>query len=116
MISLRDHLCSRHGFGWFVALSALFLAGCEEEAVPEIPVRPVISMMIGDVERFRNDTYPGRAKATQEVNVSFEVSGKMVERRVDVRFWQGWRPRRPVKRSRPMNWWRGLACAPSPEI
>jgi RND family efflux transporter MFP subunit len=84
MIWLRDHLCSRHGFGWFVALSALFIAGCEEEAVPEIPIRPVISMMVGDVERFRTDIYPGRAKATQEVNVSFEVSGKMVERRVDV--------------------------------
>ncbi len=41
-------------------------------------------MVVGDLERFRTDTYPGRAKATQEVNVSFEVSGKMVERRVKV--------------------------------
>ncbi len=41
-------------------------------------------MVIGDVERFRLDTYPGRAQATQEVNIAFEVSGKMVERRADV--------------------------------
>ena len=84
MNSLRDILRSKRAVTWCVAALALGLAGCEEEAAPEIPVRPVISMVVGDVERFRTDTYPGRAKATQEVNVSFEVSGKMVERRVDV--------------------------------
>ncbi len=66
------------------ATASLFLVGCEEAPPPEVPVRPVISMIVGDAERFRTDVYPGRAKATQEVNVAFEVSGKMIERRVDV--------------------------------
>lgn len=71
---------------FFVAVAAtLVLSGCDEqEAAPEIPIRPVISMVIGDVERFRTDVYPGRAEATQEVNISFQVSGRMVERPVDV--------------------------------
>lgn len=81
---LREIPRSGRGVAWCMAVLALGLAACEDEAAPEIPVRPVISMVVGDVERFRADTYPGRAKATQEVNVSFEVSGKMVERRVDV--------------------------------
>ncbi len=66
-------------------LSAAVLAGCEESAPPpEIPIRPVVTMVVGDVERLRTDVYPGRAKATQEVNVSFEVSGKLMERRANV--------------------------------
>lgn len=40
-------------------------------------------MVVGDVERLRQDTYPGRAKATQEVNIAFEVSGQLSERPVD---------------------------------
>ncbi len=84
MISLRNIRLSRLAVACCVSVSTLVLAGCEEEVAPEIPVRPVISMMVGDVEHFRARTFPGRAKATQEVNVSFEVSGKMVERRANV--------------------------------
>ncbi|MGI9412287.1 MAG: efflux RND transporter periplasmic adaptor subunit, partial [Hyphomicrobiales bacterium] len=62
----------------------MVLSGCDEAPPPEVPVRPVVSMIVGDAERFRTDVYPGRAKATQEINVAFEVSGKMVERRVSV--------------------------------
>ena len=68
-------------------LSALLLSGCWEEedtGSAEEPVRPVLSMVVGDVERFRTDSYPGRAKAVREVNVSFEVSGRMTTRPVDV--------------------------------
>jgi len=66
-----------------LAVSCLVLAGCEEQIPAEAPVRPVISMVVGDVESFRSETYPGRATATQEINVSFEVSGKMIERRAN---------------------------------
>ncbi len=62
-----------------VAIPVVCLAGCETEAPPEAPVRPVISMVVLDVEAFRKDTYPGRAKATQEVNLAFEVSGQLLE-------------------------------------
>lgn len=62
-----------------VAIPVVCVAGCETEAPPEAPVRPVISMVVLDVEAFRKDTYPGRAKATQEVNLAFEVSGQLLE-------------------------------------
>ena len=84
MIPSYEFQRSRRAVAWCVAASALILVSCEDEAVPEIPDRPVISMVVGDLERIRADTYPGRAKATQEVNVSFEVSGKLIERRVKV--------------------------------
>ena len=69
-----------------VTLVAISLTACEEEVVAsrEKPIRPVVSMVIGDTERMRTDTYPGRAKAIREVNIGFEVSGKVLERRIDV--------------------------------
>ncbi|MDH3580637.1 MAG: efflux RND transporter periplasmic adaptor subunit [Hyphomicrobiales bacterium] len=84
MISLQDNRCLGPVLALCMAASALFLAGCEEKVAPEKPIRPVVSMVVGDIERIRTDVYPGRAKATQEVNISFEVSGKMTERRVNV--------------------------------
>lgn len=84
MITLHEILRSGRAIACCVAVSVLVLAGCEEKAPPENPVRPVISMVVGDIERIRTDVYPGRAKATQEVNVSFEVSGKMTKRQVNV--------------------------------
>jgi RND family efflux transporter MFP subunit len=84
MITLQEILPSQRTAALCMAIAALFLAGCEEKAPPEKPIRPVISMVVGDIERIRTDVYPGRAKATQEVNISFEVSGKVLERRVNV--------------------------------
>lgn len=69
-----------------MAIVATLLSACWEEEVSnaEPVVRPVLSIVVGDVERMRTDSYPGRAKAVREVNVSFEVSGRMVTRPVDV--------------------------------
>ena len=62
------------------------LSGCgeDQEAEKEPVIRPVLSMVVGDIERFRTGTYPGRARATQEVDIAFEVPGKLVERSADV--------------------------------
>ena len=59
------------------------LAGCGDEAPPD-PVRPVISMKVADAAGFGERTFPGRAKATAEINVAFEVPGRLIERPVDV--------------------------------
>lgn len=67
-----------------VAVFLVALTGCDEPAAPEAQVRPVNSIVVGAVERFRKGTFPGRAKATQEINVAFEVSGKLQKRHVDV--------------------------------
>ena len=41
-------------------------------------------MKVGDTTTFTGGSYPGRAKATQEVNLSFRVSGPLIEFPVEV--------------------------------
>lgn len=72
----------------FVAALALLiapvLAGCEQE--PETKkevVRPVRAIQIGETLR-GSRWFPGRAKAAQEVDLAFEVPGKLVERPINV--------------------------------
>jgi RND family efflux transporter MFP subunit len=67
--------------GW---LAPLALAACGGEEAPPPRPRPVLSMKVGDAAGIENRRWPGRAKATQEVNMAFEVSGRMIERPVDV--------------------------------
>jgi RND family efflux transporter MFP subunit len=60
------------------------LAGCGEEPVPEPPVRPVLSVRVGDPEELGGRRFVGQARAAQEVDAAFEVPGRLVERPVDV--------------------------------
>jgi len=63
----------------------MILAGCAApQAPPEQIVRPVISITVADAATFSQSTLPGRAKATQEANLAFEVGGKLIERPVDI--------------------------------
>jgi RND family efflux transporter MFP subunit len=68
------------------AATAFLVSACEEETAETIEpiVRPVVSIVVADVERFITDRYPGRARAVREVNISFEVPGKIIKRPVDV--------------------------------
>lgn len=67
-------------------LALLALSACKEEEVENVqpPVRPVLSMVVADVESVRLATYPGRAQAVRELNIAFEVPGKVLQRPVDV--------------------------------
>jgi RND family efflux transporter MFP subunit len=72
------------------AIRALVLLGasgsllaCAEEPPPK-PVRPVVSMKVEGAGAFQGRWWPGRAKATQEVDLGFEVAGQLQERVVDV--------------------------------
>jgi RND family efflux transporter MFP subunit len=58
---------------------AAFLVGCGEAPEPE-PVRPVRAVKLGDPGTITGRWFPGRAKATQEANLAFDVSGTMIER------------------------------------
>jgi multidrug efflux pump subunit AcrA (membrane-fusion protein) len=69
----------------FGLLLALFICACEkQEATIEEPVRPVKVVKVGDLEQFMERKFPGRSKATQEVDLSFRVSGPLITRPVDV--------------------------------
>lgn len=67
------------------ALASLSIAGCrpEQAAAPE-PVRPVKVVTAAPKATTRQVSYSGTVKARREANLGFRVSGKIVERRVDV--------------------------------
>lgn len=56
------------------------LSGCGQEPPPtRETVRPVQAMKVADVQSISGRWLPGTAKATQEVNLSFRVSGPLIE-------------------------------------
>ena len=73
------------GVGIAALLAAGGLAGCEREqaAAPE-PVRPVKIMRAELKAATRSVSYSGVVKARQEASLGFRVSGKIIERAVDV--------------------------------
>ena len=69
------------------ALGALWLAtGCNEASVEEtaIPIRTVRAMRVADLEGLSRRSFPGRAEATQEIDLAFRVSGPLVARPVSI--------------------------------
>jgi RND family efflux transporter MFP subunit len=61
------------------------LAGCSEEPPPqEDRPRLVKAMKIADYAGFYDRSFPGKAKATQEVDLAFDVAGTLVERAVNI--------------------------------
>jgi RND family efflux transporter MFP subunit len=64
-------------------LPTLIMAGCQQETKKE-PVRPVKAMKVRDQGKFEARPFPGRAKATKEVDLSFRVAGPLISRPVYV--------------------------------
>ncbi len=66
---------------WLVGLMlpAFLALACGEPPEPEV-IRPVRAIKVGDVSKIQGRWFPGRAKATQEANLAFEVQGSVVER------------------------------------
>jgi RND family efflux transporter MFP subunit len=60
------------------------LNGCQEEVPKKEMVRPVRAMQVTDASEFAKRWFPGQAKATQEVDLSFRVAGPLITRPVDV--------------------------------
>jgi RND family efflux transporter MFP subunit len=65
-------------------LGALLLASCSKEEPAKEIIRPVKAMQVGDVSNIDKAKLTGKAKATEEINIAFEVSGRIVELPVDV--------------------------------
>ena len=63
--------------------SACILTNCNSElATPEVP-RAAKTLTIADPAVLSARTFPGKAEATQEVNLAFEVSGNVISRNVN---------------------------------
>jgi RND family efflux transporter MFP subunit len=65
---------------WFPILLLLFaLPGCQEETPQKEMIRMVRAVQVSDPAEFAKRWFPGQAKATQEVDLSFRVSGPLIE-------------------------------------
>jgi len=67
-----------------ISASALLLASCSQEAPPPAPPKPVKTLQIGDPAGLSESSFPGLAAAALEANMSFRVSGPLVELPVKV--------------------------------
>ncbi len=65
-------------------IAVVLLAGCEEPAEVVEIVRPARVMRIAEPGEINDRSLPGRAQAVEEVNLSFDVSGTVLERPVNV--------------------------------
>lgn len=75
----------RQSLGVIATISILVFTGCGKEEVPaKAPVRPVVAIKVADASQLTGRSFPGRAKATQEVNLSFRVSGPLTSLPVNV--------------------------------
>ncbi len=66
-----------------VLLSSFLFSACEEAPAPQ-PPRPVKAMQVTGASDLTEGRFPGRARAGQEVNLSFRVSGQLQEFPVSV--------------------------------
>ena len=68
-----------------VILPVSLVTGCrEEKPAPTEPVRTVRAMQVADFAGMTRRSFPGRAAATQEVDLAFRVSGPLISRPVNV--------------------------------
>ena len=62
-----------------VLLTLIVLLGCQEEIPQKETIRPVRAVQISDPSEFAKRWFPGQAKATQEVDLSFRVAGPLIK-------------------------------------
>ena len=75
---------ARYAFLAAVAFALPLLAGCGEPEAEKSIIRPVRAIQVADVEGLRRRGFPGRASATQEIDLAFRVDGPLITRPVNV--------------------------------
>lgn len=67
-----------------ICVMALMVASCSKPAPKAEAIRPVRAIKVGELKAIEGREFPGRAKARDEVELSFRVSGPLVSLPVDV--------------------------------
>ena len=68
----------------FTIVTLLALIACRSEPERPHPPRPVFAIQVADASGLTERSFPGRARAGQEVNLSFRVAGPLITFPVDV--------------------------------
>lgn len=72
------------GFSLLLGL-AILLPACQTSEPPaEAVVRPIRAMQVGNLQALEQRSFPGRARAAQEVDLSFRIEGPLIARSVNV--------------------------------
>jgi RND family efflux transporter MFP subunit len=59
--------------------SVILLSSCEKPQSEDVEdIRPIRTMKVDDISQIERRSFPGRAKATQEVELSFRVTGPLI--------------------------------------
>jgi len=74
----------KNQFGLFWLMSIMLVACSDEQVAEQTVIRPVKAMQVADVSGLSDRSFPGRAKATEQIDLSFDVSGKLTERPVNI--------------------------------
>lgn len=67
-----------------LAISLVLLVGCDKPAEPAAPPRPTLTMVVGDSSALDSMVLVGEVRPRYEASQSFRISGKIIERKVDV--------------------------------
>jgi len=67
-----------------ILLLICVFSGCQEKTPPKETIRMVRALKVSDPAEFANRRFPGQARATQEVDLSFRVAGPLIERPINV--------------------------------
>lgn len=80
MFGRRTNVVRNYAVFFIGLTSVLLLSACDKvEPEKKEVIRPVRAMQVADVTHFRQRQFPGIAKATQEVDLAFRVSGPLTE-------------------------------------
>ena len=77
-------MSKNHCFAWVCLLVAGLPLGCRKPTPETETVRPVRAIKVGDLKAIQGREFPGRAKAKNEVDLSFQVAGPLISLPVDV--------------------------------
>lgn len=64
-----------------ILLLICVFSGCQEKTPPKETIRMVRALKVSDPAEFANRWFPGQARATQEVDLSFRVACPLIERK-----------------------------------
>ena len=73
-------MSSRNSVALLLLLSSLSFSACDrKEPPPQEIIRPVPAMKVGDTVGELGRSFPGRAMAYQEINLSFRIGGPLIQ-------------------------------------
>lgn len=65
--------------GLLLACNVVLFNACSKEVEKAEVIRPVRAIKVGDITGLSGRSFPGRARAAQEVDLSFRVAGPLIE-------------------------------------